>query len=191
MPIPLGILAAAGRSQAPAGAFQLLESTVLTGSQNSLEFTNLATKYAATYQHLQVRFVARSTSGNLQISGWLRFNGDTGNNYAYHFLYADGSAVYSNFPASSTNIIDLGAFVTAAQSANIFSSAVIDILDPFETTKNKTTRTLLGSTGFNRMFLSSGLWLNTGQITSLRLVGNTGDWAQGTRVSLYGIKATA
>jgi hypothetical protein len=188
MLIPIGIFASSGARAA--GAFDLLESTVLTGSQNAIEFTNLATKYAATYQHFQLRVTARSTSGNSQINGLLRLNGDSGSNYAFHFLFADGADVYSA-GAGSQSSIELGAFVTAARSSNIFSAGVIDILDPFETTKNKTIRTLMGSTEFNRIFLSSGLWMNTAEVTTLRFVGSAGDWAQGTRISLYGIKATA
>jgi hypothetical protein len=49
----------------------------------------------------------------------------------------------------------------------------------------------MGSTEFNRIFLSSGLWMNTAQVATLRFVGSAGDWDTGTRVSLYGIKATA
>jgi hypothetical protein len=112
MLIPIGIFASSG--SAPRGAFDLLESTVLTGSQNAIEFTNLATKYAATYQHFQLRVTARSTSGNSQINGLLRLNGDSGNNYSYHFLFADGSAVYSA-GSDSQSSIELGAFVTAAR----------------------------------------------------------------------------
>ena len=177
MPIPLGILAAAGRSQAPAGAFQLLESTVLTGSQASVEFTNLTTKYAATYQHLQIRYVGQATG----VLG-LQFNTITTNSYRDHRLYGFNGSTGSD--TINTDRIYIG-------RAGEMSPGVIDILDPFETTKNKTVRTLNGDlSGTPIIQLISGAWFSTNSVTSIRLFGQ-GNWAQFSRFSLYGIKATA
>jgi hypothetical protein len=183
MPIPLGILAAAGRSQAPAGAFQLLESTVLTGSQASVEFTNLTTKYAATYQHLQLRIVALSGQAN-----WarIRLNNDTtAANYRSHALTGNGSTVASSNFNGTTNGADFQ-FLTGS---TIPSPSVIDILDPFET-KNKTLRSLTGLIGTD-VGLTSGLYMNTASLTEISLRHPSSTFSQFSRFSLYGIKATA
>ena len=153
MPIPLGILAAAGARQAAGATFELLESTVLTSAQATVEFTNLTTKYAATYQHLQLRIVSRSLSPNEDYL-YLRFNSDTGSNYRDHLLEGNGSAVNSYNGAQ--NQIFIAVHGSAALAANIYGSSVIDILDAFETTKNKTIRAL-GGQAPRSISLASGL----------------------------------
>jgi hypothetical protein len=191
MPITLGILAQS-RQIVDTGAFQLLESTVLTSSQASVEFTNLTTKYAATYQHLQIRYQYRDTNNAIFAGGYMRINSDTGSNYRYHQLRGGGSG--SPTSASSLNTF-YGAMVGAGNTAptGAFAGGVIDILDAFETTKNTTVRGLAGRaiSGDNEIILDSCLWLNTASITTLTFSTTQTNLLAGSRYSLYGIKATA
>jgi hypothetical protein len=194
MLIPIGIFASSG-SRAT-GAFDLLESTVLTGSQAAVEFTNLTSKYAATYQHLQIRATVRdSNAGNLQLGTFMQFNGVTTNSYAWHWLYGTGSGSPASQGFPNTNRILVGIEPTNGTTANAFGTHVLDILDPFETTKNKTTRSLSGNAnaGGNFILLSSGVFLSTNSITSIKLFpeGGSDSFVQFSRFSLYGIKATA
>ncbi len=185
MLIPLGFLAASSSS---AGSFDLLETTVLTGSQASVEFTNLTSKYASTYQHLQIRAVARGTGTGASDYIGIRLNGDTGTNYAWHQIYGNGSTVGSGAATSTTRGL-VAEIAGSGQTANSFGGAVIDILDPFETTKNKTMRGLSGNptTAVN---LWSSFWNNTAGVTSITLVEYDGaSLASGSRLSLYGLKA--
>jgi hypothetical protein len=186
MLIPIGIFASSGSAAPAVQSFDLLESTVLTGNQASVSFTNLASKYAATYQHLQLRVVVRDTfTGGDGSTVLMRFNGDAGNNYSFHFLEGNGSSVLSKNGVSTNRIL-------FQQSSNgNWSADVIDILDPFETTKNKTTRILCGAPTVPYVGLLSGNWRNTAQITSILLQTEGFNLAQGSRFSLYGIKATA
>lgn len=187
MLIPLGIIASAGVS---AGSFDLLETQVLTGSAASVTFSSLST-YASTYKHLQIRMTARSDrAGTNESHFYLRFNADSGANYRHHYLTGTGSTVASGDPTSS---FPNGVFsffgVTAATSAtNNFGASVLDILDPFETTKNKTVRILNGSTDLNRIALGSGAWFNTSATSSLAIHSVYGNFITGSRFSLYGIK---
>jgi hypothetical protein len=80
-------------------------------------------------------------------------------------------------------------FVGNSNTANIFGAAVVDILDPFSTTKNTTVRTLLGQTSStNRVALSSGAFYSTAAITSVTLFPETESILAGSRFSLYGIR---
>jgi hypothetical protein len=189
MPITLGILAQS-RQAVATGAFDLLESTVVgSGGQASVEFTSLGTKYASTYQHFQLRMLVRSTrsdANNDQLG--LQFNADTGNNYRRHELVGDGSTV-SGTAGNAEDAIRIREIETAQSTANVFNAIVLDILDPFET-KNKTVRFLNGTASRSRIMLGSGLWVNTNSVTSIKLVP-LASLAQGTRISLYGVKATA
>ena len=186
MPIPLGILAAAGiRPAVAAGAYELIETYNVTTSGIATVTFNVSS-YNTTYQHLQIRTIDRSTQNQTEAFSYLRFNSDsTSSNYAQHFLYGDGGGPYS-FAASPIDLYTTGA---TAASGN-FIARVIDILDPYET-KNKTVRMLSGGaqSGYNRIILQSGLWMNTTQVSSVSLV-SAANWAIGTRFSIYGLKAS-
>jgi hypothetical protein len=172
--------------------FDLLETQVLDSAELSVTFSSLST-YAADYQHLQLRIVASGVdSDNLGEVG-LQFNGVTAATYSSHLLFGTGGQVYSGNNLSETSIH--AADIARTNTAEIFGSGVIDILDPFETSKNKTTRSLTGmfinATAF-RHFISvnSGLWPSTDAVSSLTLLHRGGqNFAIGSRFSLYGIKA--
>jgi hypothetical protein len=184
MPITLGILAQS-RQEAAGATFQLLESTVLTGSQASVEFTNLTTKYASQYQHLQLRMVARTSRSTFSDDPFtVQFNNDsTSANYKYHQLASAGPNVFSG----AENYMFTFANNTLATGA--FGGVVLDILDPFETTKNTTARAF---GGLSIIGLSSMAWFNTNSVTSIRIASFTSsNLLQNSRFSLYGIKATA
>lgn len=190
MPITLGILAQA-RQEAAGATFQLLESTVLGSAQASVEFTNLTTKYASTYQHLQVRAVVnQNTTGGAEFLR-MQVNADTAANYSWHRLTGNGSAVSSSAGANANHMF-VGV-VPLLGTSNIFGAQVIDILDPFETTKNTTVRSLSGLTGdFPFVDLFSGSWRNTASITSMKFDSNfNSSLRAGTRFSLYGIRSVA
>jgi len=66
---------------------------------------------------------------------------------------------------------------------------VLDILDAYSTTKNKTIRSLSGMTGgANNLQLYSGLWNNTAAISSLNIFPGATNFVAGSRFSLYGIR---
>lgn len=187
MLIPLGILASSGGA---AGSFELITTAYGTGSSGTISFSSLST-YASTYKHLQIRMVARDTSGTTDNSGIvLRFNSDTGSNYARHRLRGDGSTATSSASTSQTSINVFTAAVGGGATANAYGVAVIDLLDPFSSSKYKTTKALTGfqvSAGA-AIELDSGLWMSTSSLTDISIATSSGNWTTATRVSLYGIK---
>lgn len=187
MLIPLGILAASGAS---AGSFDLLQTQVLSSAEPSVTFSNLNTAYGSTYQHLQLRLTARDDRSGLAGSVlYMRLNGDTGSNYSFHRLNGSGSSVTSD-SASSQTVIVLGDMVGGTGTGSAFAGGVVDLVDPFETTKNKTVRSFMGqATNYNWVSLSSGARYNTAAVTSITLFGLGPNFVTGSRFSLYGIKA--
>ena len=171
----------------PSGTFELLETQVLDSSAASVTFSSLST-YAADYQHLQIRGVARITTTPATLGvGMIRLNGDTGSNYSRHFLFGSGSSVFSNASASVSAMETFNAS-TSSNPAGEFAPFVVDILDPFETTKYPTLRTLMGAA--SRIGLQSGSWRNTAAINEILIYEIFGSsYAIGSRFSLYGIKA--
>lgn len=176
------------------GAYEWLETVTLGTATASVTFSNLDTNYGSTYQHLQIRMVARSDDAGSTDARDLRIqvNGDTGANYAGHVLRGDGVGVYSNATSSQTAIAtSFSMLPRPSNPSEQFGAAIIDVLDFAETTKNKTFRILGGSKpgGEDIAFLGSGLWVNTNALTEIKLFANSGGYNTGSRFSLYGIRS--
>jgi hypothetical protein len=181
----LGLLGAMG---ARIGDFELIASTTLSSSEPAVTFNNLDV-WSSTYKHLQVRVSARSSRNTgASDSVGLRLNGDTGSNYAWHRLVNDGGSVISQAFTSQT-AGRAGSISQANSTANIYAAIVIDLLDPYSTTKNTTVRSLVGVTSPDEISLISSLYNNTSAISSLNLFSETSNnFVAGSRFSLYGIR---
>jgi hypothetical protein len=165
--------------------------TVGSGGQASVEFTSIP-QY---YEHLQIRGIGRSSQiadGTNYI--FLKFNGSSQTEYAYHDLVGTGASAGSSATANSTLIL-AGQLPRANLLANSFGANIIDILDYSNTNKNKTVRCLTGvdynglsnsQPGYIR--LQSGLWINTSTVTSIQLTSESGNFTQYSHFALYGIK---
>jgi hypothetical protein len=178
--------------------YELITTTTLSTTTASVTFGSLG-DYSSTYKHLQIRVTARSNhSGANRTSGAIRLNADTGSNYAAHVLHGNGSSASAAAYSSATfmrNMVFFGSLPGASNTANAFGAAIIDILDPYSTSKNTTVRVFNGSAQTDsRLSLASGLWNNTASITSIEIAPNddgsygTSSFVSGSRFSLYGIK---
>jgi hypothetical protein len=187
MLIPFGVLSAAGAGGV-AGDYELIETTILGSASSEVLFSSLAT-YASDYKHLQIRYTARSTRAAVADNLGVRFNGVTTTSYSHHRLYGNGTNVQSFAGTSATFMLGDGTTGNTS-TASAFSAGVIDILDSYSTTKNKTIRILSGYTvsGDHAIELTSGAFYNTAALTSVSVFALTGNLVAGTRMSLYGIK---
>lgn len=184
MLIPFGILSAAGAGGVPAGTYELISTTVLGGTAASVTFSNLG-DYSTTYRHLQVRAVARTTH-NITDYLNIRLNGAT--SYWQHGLEGNGPLGTVTSYSSSVTSMAASLIAHANSSASGFGGAVIDIVDSYLTTKNKTIRGLGGYSNENAA-IRSGSWASTSSITSITcLPFSGGNFVSGSRFSLYGIR---
>jgi hypothetical protein len=189
MLIPLGILAAAGGGSAVPD-FELISSTILGSDTASITFSSLG-DYASTYKHLQLRVVARTNSVANDRDLLIRFNGVTSATYQSHRLTGNGSTAASGSDLSEPSLRFRNGVTGASQTANIFASSIIDILDYSSTSKNKTVRSLMGYVGSatRNVHLYSGFLIGTDAITSINVRTIDGsNLITGSRCSLYGIK---
>jgi hypothetical protein len=179
MPI-LGTVA----SQFSGKSFNSYESiataTVGSGGESYIEFTFIP----STYEHLHIRYTSLNSTTT---SSLMQINGDTGSNYAYHYLgrAGAGSVVASGSGSQST------IFIGNTQQSTIPLSHIIDILDYKNTSKYKTIKLLSG--GYQGAYapwvgMNSGLWQNTNSITSLKFYPGSGNLLQYSKATLYGIK---
>lgn len=166
-----------------AAAYELISTVFGTGSTSTVTFTSIP----QTYKHLQVRFASNANYLNGS-NPWMQFNGDTAANYAWHVLSSDGTSVTSGATPSTTWML-VGRLPNngAVQQVGI---SVIDILDYTSTTKNKTIRSLGGtsSTADRYIRMNSGVWLSTAAVTSLTLSNDAASWPTTSRFSLYGVR---
>jgi hypothetical protein len=191
MPFGLGFFATAGAGAGAAGSFDLLESQILGSNQTSITFSNLNSTYGTTYQHLQFRIVTRTLRSGTDDALQITFN-SSGNTGASHQLWGNGSSVSSQAPTNEVQQIASYSLTAANSAANSFGAVVVDILDPFETTKNKTMRALAGKVGDTSVVsLSSLAWYSTAAITTIKFDSRNGNFgfAANSRFSLYGWKA--
>lgn len=175
----------------PAGAYESIATTTVgAGGTASVTFSSIP----ATYQHLQIRGIARNNSGTSGLA-FIRtkFNSDaTSGNYYGHYLYGSGSAVSAAATAGQTNGAIAGFVGNNSNTASSFPTVIIDVLDYANTSKNKTTRALTGG-DFNDvnggLALISGLWMSTSAITSIEITSDSGTGlVQYSSFALYGIR---
>lgn len=190
----IGSVAAA--SLAPGNAYQFLSTQVLSGNQSSINFSNLNATYGSTYQHLQIRFSIRHSNNDTCLMA--RMNDDSnGANYHGVYLNSGGGGIGQEQRTDTNSLIFFYTQDFAGADSSSFYAGVIDILDPFETTKNTTIRCLMGATGNNQKIgLATGGWFNTAALTSFGLsvgTGNPAPWqgsnfTANSRFSLYGLR---
>jgi hypothetical protein len=185
--IPLGILAASGAGGAT--AFESIATATGTGSAGNITFSSIP----STYQHLQIRALAQDTATqNFASVYYLRFNSDSGANYAWHNLSGDGTNVAATGYASF-NEIYLSNSASRSGTTQTMGVSIIDILDYKNTSKNKTVRAFSGvdnnlaSSGSYYVMSISGLWMSTAAISSITLIPNN-SFSTRTTFALYGIK---
>jgi len=169
------------------GFFQIA-TTTLNVASSSIVFSSIPQNYT----HLQLRISCRSTTAAGLSWSRLRMNGDSTNaNYKGHQLYGDGTtAASTNFGSES----GIAAFLTVGSTgtANVFNAVIIDILDYSNTNKYKTIKVLQGNdtNGAGYAIFHSGVWMSTSSINSLTFLDvNSGNYAQNSIFSLYGVKA--
>jgi hypothetical protein len=183
----LGIFSAAGAGGGVSlSDFELIQTVIVSGSSTTSVVFDVS-GLGSTYKHLQLRAVDRQSTAAVEApNGYISFNGATANHVS-HLIYGSGSAVASIFDSGRIAAYGLAASATSGN----FTARVIDILDAFSTTKNKTLRMLQGNSEptNQRIILESGLWISTSATTSVSMVASSpSTWVAGTRFSIYGIR---
>jgi hypothetical protein len=172
---------AGNSSYIPSDYESIATVTVGAGGVSSVTFSSIP----ATYQHLQLRVLARSTRGATDDDLKLTFNGTT-TNYYRHEIYGTGSTVSAY--ASTGTAIEVGHLNGSTSAASYFAATILDILDYTNTNKNTTTRSLSGGMDLDRIKFMSGGWFNTSAVTSISLTAANGNLVQYSSFALYGIK---
>ena len=179
-----------GAGAAVVGDYESIQTHIVgSGGTSSITFGSGGT-IPQTYKHLQIRALMRSTASASADNARMRFNGDTGTNYRFHYLGGAGSGSGYAGDSGAAAFAYAGLSAGGTPVAGVMGASVIDILDYTSTNKNKTVRALSGTdnNGDGYIELDSSLWINTGAITSLSIFFSSANIAQYSHFALYGIK---
>jgi hypothetical protein len=164
--------------------YTLLETiTVGAAGASSVTFNSIP---QTGYTDLVIKFSGRNTADSSQTL--ITLNGST-STYTGKRLYGSGSAATSD--AGNTANFNPSSAVASTYTANTFGNAEIYI--PNYTSSNFKSVSIDGvtennaTTAFGGIF--AGLWSTTSAITSVSLAANSGNWAQYSTFSLYGVSA--
>lgn len=181
----LGIWASAQQASLLANSYESISTvTVGAGGQSSISFTSIP----STYKHLQIRAI--QFCGTTSYNALIRYNSDSGNNYASHYLEGNGSTVGSGV-AYGNPPINYGAIGEVRGGTTYPDVFVCDILDYTNTNKYKTARSLSGydANGSGLAAFRSSLWMSTSAITSITITNDVpANFTQYSSFALYGIK---
>jgi hypothetical protein len=168
-------------------SYESIATTLLSANTSSVTFSTIS----GTYTHLQLRFQCRSTSGGTGQDGIrIRFNGDSGSNYSWHYLGGDSNIAYAGQGQSQTYVY-AGVGVNNGWGGGRFGTTICDILDYTNTNKHKTTRSLSGgdNNANGEIYVFSSNWRNTNAITDIELrIISGASFMTNSSFALYGIK---
>ena len=172
------------------GAFESIATVTAAGGETSLTFSSIP----QTYQHLQIRGMARdtATASTGLLGQAIQVNGTSTLNYAYHNLRGNGASVFAD-GSTGANAITPSAITPFDNAiASTFGVIIVDIHDYTSTTRYKTLRTFGGcdvnGTGGSVGLASGFLTNSTAAITSITFPAPWTSFKAGTTFALYGIK---
>jgi len=163
--------------------------TVGAGGAASIDFTNIP----STYTDLCLKLSTRTNNTGLRV----RFNSDSGANYSWRRLLANGAGSFSDsnttFGSPYNTFLYFSMQDTTSDTANTFSNGEMYVPNYTVSTQKSAS---LDSVAENNattayMAMQSGLWTGTAAITSIALTPDTGtspSFAQYSTATLYGIK---
>jgi hypothetical protein len=146
------------------------------------------------YKHLLIYLSARSSKSAIDDALLMRFNGDTGTNYAFQDIYSANAGATNASGAgafSQTSAISLECPANSAP-ANTPGAYVMEIPDYASSVFNKMiltrtgARTVASGAGFYKE-TSAGNWNSTSPINRITVYFGTGNFKTGSRLTIYGM----
>ena len=152
--------------------------TVGSGGAASIQFTSIP----QTYTDLCIKMSVRSTAANFSI--YIRPNGSTTNLSSIN-LQGNGSAI-NNFTGTTIQALA----TSSGDTASTFGNSEFYIPNYTGSTNKSISSDGVSENNATGAYtrLVAGLWSQTSAITSIDLVPDTGDFAQYSTATLYGIK---
>lgn len=166
--------------------YDSIATTTLSSAASTYTFSSIP----STYTDLKLILNLRSTGAYGGNTGLFYFNGNnTGSAYSETWIKGNGTAASSSRSSTNPYFSNTLECPAAASASNIYSLAVIDILNYRSSTyKSALSRTSNDKSSSGTVFRAAHLWNNTAAITSVSIGMGAGEQlAIGTTLTLYGI----
>jgi hypothetical protein len=165
------------------GALQKIAQFVAIGGETTYTFSSLP----QTYDDLVIIHNARGDTAANDTQLDMRFNGDTGSNYNYQQLFANGTAT-SAVRNNSSSLLRINQFAAASSTANVFTGGVTEVYAYANNVAFKSATGYGGNfDGSNiRSITGAGQWRNTAAITSVTVFPGAGAFVAGSVITVYG-----
>jgi hypothetical protein len=183
----LGILNSQAAGGAGATSFDLIGTTILSGSAKNI----ILSGWGSEYKHIQIRGTVRKdgTTGDVVR---VYINGVTALDYTTHTLRGYGSGNSVTYNDGTMRLNGLGVRNYTGSNDGSYGAMVSDILDVTNTSKVPVVRTLFGAADPNHGYstnLATGIYYgSSGAVTSVTMNMWDNNFAAGTRFSVYGIR---
>jgi len=165
-----------------ASTYTPIATTTLGSAAASYTFSSIP----STYTDLVLVGNASTTVANGSIT--MQFNGDTGTNYSYTFLYGTGSAAGSS-RSSNAQIIGLMGFAAQVPIGDR-AMGIAQLQNYSNTSTYKTVLVRNTPSVSSTVEAAVGLWRSTSAINSITILAISGaSIASGSTFTLYGIAA--
>lgn len=162
---------------------KIAEVSVGAGGAASIDFSSIP----STYTDLVILSSTRLDNGT-DNGVRLQFNGDTGSNYSWRYLYGNGSAASSGSGSSQTYAF--GAISNrSTATASTFANCLTYIPNYLASTAKSVSLDGINennATAADAMLWAS-LWTGTAAVTSIKLFPSVGNFVQYSSATLYGI----
>jgi hypothetical protein len=170
-----------GGAQGEFSTYSPIYSTTISSNTSSITFSNIPT----TFTDLVLKISVISTSTN-QNYIHLQYNGDTGSNYSTTIMSGTSTTPVSARFNNRTNF-NIDYFATPNTE---ISTRTVQIQNYSNTTTFKTGLVRANRAGLG-VDVTAGVWRSTAPITSIKITHDTAQFAAGSTITLYGIKAAA
>ncbi len=172
------------------GGMHLIAETVLGSDTASIDFSSIP----ATFRHLRLVYLLRSTVASNQDSVVLTFNADTTNaNYDRQLLQSGGATNTGQESLATTGARNITTIPAASSPSNHFGNGEISVHNFAGTTGYKQAITVgaawrARTTTLNQLQVQIVSWASTTAVNQITLAPSTGpNFLTGSRVALYGI----
>lgn len=168
------------------GSYTLIDEQTPTGT-GTVTFSSLGS-----YTHLELRWTARGTDAAATVNMGIQFNGDTGSNYDRQQVSGVATTISGTEGIGATSAL-VGTLSAGGATAGQAGAGTIRLYDVVGSTLQKagtadnTYRTTTSSGGTVVRTWGIG-WRDASAITSLTLALSAGNFAAGSKLSLYGIE---
>jgi len=174
----------------PTSTYTPIATTTLTSATASYTFSSIPQTYSDLVLEATVRSDTAANTSNLLC----QVNGQVGNYYDGFYLRTDGGSIsaarYNKF-IDPTYAAPVGLMLANSATATAYSIHTINWIGYSQTNTNKTfiarTNATWVSAGYTELVTNQ--YFGTLAITSVKLFPETGNFAAGSTLTLYGIKA--